>query len=222
MSRWVLLGLVAASACGGGAPAGREVPAAGPLVPAESSRPRIVVLGDAVVAGVGLLEAQAVPGLLQGYLDQSGYDVEVASAGAPFETTATALERVPALLAGNVRILVLAVGREDGRRGVAPSEVQANLSAIVEAAETQAVAVLLAAPDAPTTFGEEYAARFSRAFQEVARRYRVVFVPDLLEGLNRRELLQPDGVHPNAEGARVLAERLWRALQPMVDDLPSG
>jgi len=126
---------------------------------------------------------------------------------------------VDTLLDATTRILVLAVGREDGRRGVPPEVVQGNLSAIVETAQARGVAVLLAGFDAPGTFGPEYAARFRLAFQEVARHYRVVFVPDLMQGLDRRELLQADGVHPNAQGAGLIAERLWRALQPMVDNL---
>ncbi len=194
-------------------------------MPAEPVRPKVLVVGDGVITGVGLLEAQTVPGVLQAYLDQAGYDVEVASAGGPFETTATALERWPEWLTPDVRILVLALGREDARRGVPPEQVEANLGAFVEAAQVRGIAVLLVGFDAPVSMSQEYRDRFRMAFQDVARRYRLAFVPRVLDGIDRRELLQSDGVHPNAQGAGVLAERLWRALQPLVDNVggsPAG
>lgn len=216
----VFFAIVSLASCGG-EPTEQRPPASGPLVPAEPARPKVLVIGDAMTAGHGLLEAQTVPGVLQAWLDQAGYDVEVAHAGDPSETTATALERLAGWLSGDVRIVVLAVGREDGRRGVPPEQVQANLTAIVETLQAHGVAVLLAGFDAPPIHGPDYAARFRLAFQDVARRYRLVFVPDVLQGIGR-DLVQPDGVSPTAQGARVIAGRLWQALQPMVDALGNG
>lgn len=221
VSSW-LIDLVVAG-CGGAAP-DRSTPApGGPLAPAESRPPAIVALGDGVTAGVGLLEAQTWPAQLQARLDENGYDVEVLNAGVPGDTTTAALQRLDDALQPDVRIVIVALGAEDARRGVPAATMKRNLAGIVERAHERRVAVLLAGVAAPPDFGPDYAASVSLAYQDLARRYDLVFVPGLLEGVEgRRELMQADRVNPNAEGARIVSDRVWLALQPMVDALAVG
>lgn len=221
VSSW-LIALVAAG-CGGAAP-DRSTPApGGPLAPAESRPPAIVALGDGVTAGVGLLDAQTWPSQIQARLDEVGYDVEVLNAGVPGDTTATALQRIDDALQGDVRILVVALGAEDARRGVPATTMRWNLAQIIGRAQERGIAVLLAGAAAPPDFGAEYTADVSFAFQDLARQHGLVFVPALLEGVaGRRELMQADGVNPNAEGARIVSDRVWQALQPMVDAMATG
>lgn len=222
-TRLALVVLLLSAACGGPT-RDRITPASGgPLTPIDAQRPTIVAFGDGVTAGVGLLEAQTWPSQLQARLDELGYDLGVVTAGVPGDTTATALRRIDEALQGEVRILVIAVGAEDARRGVPAATMKQNLAEMIERAHERGVAVLLVGATAPPDFGEQYVAGVARAFQDLARQYGLVFVPALLEGVEgHHELMQADGVNPNAEGARIVCERVWRALQPMVDAIAIG
>lgn len=213
------LGLMS-GACGGGTPSGGAQPVGGPLASQELRRPRIVAFGDGVSGGVGLAEGQSYPAIIQRYLDEAGYNYDVASFGEVGETTASAGDRVEGVLDDDIPILILAVGAEDARRGVPVESVKRNLSRIIERARERGIGVLLVGAEAPPDFGPDYVATFRQVFVDLAREYGLVVVPALLEGVTGRlELLQPDGITPNAAGARVVANRVWLALQPMVDNL---
>jgi len=212
--------LVAGFGCGGGPepePTG-PAPAADPMATLEPQWPRIVVLGDSIAAGLGLPQSQAFPALLQAHLDALGYTAEVVNAGVSGDTTAGALRRLDWALDGDVRILIVALGGNDGLRGLPVEQMKANLGRIIETAQSRGIAVLLAGMEAPPNFGPSYTARFRQVFIELTRQYKVTLVPFLLAGVaGRPELNQADGVHPNAEGARVVADTVWQALHPMVD-----
>lgn len=217
----VLAGLgLLTGACGGGAPSNSAQPASGPLVSQELKRPRIVAFGDGVTGGAGLAEGQSYPSVIQQYLDEAGYGYDVASFGEVGETTASAIDRVEGILDDDIPILILAVGAEDARRGVPVETVKRNLSRIIERVREGGIGMLLVGAEAPPDFGPGYVVGFRQMFVDLAREYGLVVVPALLEGVTGRlELLQADGVTPNADGARVVADRVWRALQPMVDNL---
>jgi acyl-CoA thioesterase I len=181
-------------------------------------RPRIVALGDSLTAGLGLLESEAYPARLQARLDEDGYDVEVVNAGVSGDTSAGGLRRLDWALEGDVRILILALGANDSLRGLSIAEMKQNLSTIIERARQRRIAVLLAGMEAPPNLGPDYTAAFRQAYEDLAREQQVVFVPFLLQGVaGLAEFNQRDGIHPNAAGARAIADTLWPALQPMVD-----
>jgi len=223
---------VCAIACGGEpaappaklAPAPVAAPAAAtpvtpaPAAPVASDRPRIVFLGDSLTAGYGLEQSQAVPALIQARLKKEGYPFEVVNAGVSGDTSAGGLRRLDWSLDGDVRILVVELGGNDGLRGLPPEELQKNLTAIVRAARERHVAVVLCGMEAPPNAGPAYATAFREAFSRVARDEHVPFVRFVLdkvagiEGLN-----QQDGIHPNARGARLVADTVWPALQPLLD-----
>jgi acyl-CoA thioesterase-1 len=187
---------------------------------ARVSRPRIVALGDSLTAGLGLAKSEAYPAVLERRLRAAGYDAEVVNAGLSGDTSAGALRRLDWSLDGDVRILIVALGGNDGLRGLSVEDMKGNLSAMIERAEARGIAVVLAGMEAPPNFGAAYTVEFRRAFREVADRYEVVFVPFLLQGVaGVADLNQPDGIHPNPEGARRVAEHLWPALQPLLDRL---
>lgn len=222
--RWLgLLLLAGAAACGGGNGGVRETraPAAqpgGPLGGAAPARPTIVVLGDSLTAGLGLMQAQAYPELIQARLDQLGYDLTVVNAGVSGDTTAGGLRRLDWVLDDQVRILVVALGGNDALRGLSVDDMQRNLGQIIERAQARGIEVLLAGMEAPPNFGQDYTARFRAVFPALARRYKVTLLPFLLAGVaGHPDLNQADGIHPNARGAEIVAETVWRALQPMVD-----
>ena len=192
-------------------------PARGPQP--SASRPKIVVLGDSLTAGLGLVaETQAYPALLQEKLKAGGYDWEVANAGVSGDTSAAGLQRVDwALDQGNVRILVLELGANDGLRGLPVSEMKKNLAAIIEAGQRAGLQVILAGMEAPPNNGPDYTARFRRVYPELAKAYDIPLIPFLLDGVAGDPALnQADGIHPNPEGARRVADTVWSALEPVL------
>jgi acyl-CoA thioesterase-1 len=198
-------------------------PASVPEASSESGRPTIVVLGDSLTAGLGLPESEAFPALLQQRIDQYGYEYEVENAGVSGDTSAGGLRRLDWALRGPVRVLILALGANDGLRGLSVAEMQQNLTDIVDRAEARGVVVILAGMEAPPNYGQEYATAFRSAYRDVARTTKVRLIPFLLDGVaGRPELNQRDGIHPNTRGAAIVAETVWSALQPVLDSLGSS
>jgi acyl-CoA thioesterase I len=224
---WLLLLAVPllGTACGSREPAvparatspAAAAPGRGSEPPGRAAGPRIVVLGDSLTAGLGLAPDQAYPALLQQRLDAAGYHFEVVNAGVSGDTSAGGLSRLDWSLDGDVRILVVALGGNDGLRGLPPEEMAHNLGEIIRRARDRHIAVLLAGMEAPTNMGPDYQRRFHDVFPALARKFNTAFLPFLLEGVaGRPEVNQRDGIHPTAEGARIVADHVWRVLEPMV------
>jgi acyl-CoA thioesterase-1 len=231
--RWriPLLALLVAVACGCGKTDGENAQRQAPAVGADAAqdpaappaRPRIVILGDSLTAGYGLLESQAYPTLLQQHIDSDGYEFEIVNAGVSGDTTAGGLRRLDWALEGNVRVLIVALGGNDGLRGLGVPEMKQNLTTIVQRAKEKGIAVILAGMEAPPNFGQEYATAFRQAFRDVALKERVLFIPFLLQNVaGHSELNQGDGIHPNVQGAAVVANTVWNALRPMLDQMADG
>jgi acyl-CoA thioesterase-1 len=215
--------LLAVGACGPDAPP-REPPAAAPpatspqAAPAPSARPRIVALGDSLTAGLGLPPELAYPTLLQQRLDAAGLDYEVVNAGVSGDTSAGGRRRLEWSLDGNVRVLILALGANDGLRGLPVAEVRRNLGAIIEHAQSRGITVVLAGMEAPPNFGRTYVSEFHQVYPDLAKQYGLVLLPFLLDGVaGVPSLNQRDGIHPTAEGARIVAENLWTVLEPILE-----
>jgi len=182
------------------------------------SKPRIVALGDSLTAGLGLPRDEAYPALLQKRLMEEGLDYEVVNAGVSGDTSAGGLSRLDWALAGDVRILIVALGGNDGLRGLPPEELRRNLSQIIERARARGITVVLAGMEAPPNFGPEYIVAFHNVYPSLAREYQVAFVPFLLQGVaGSATLNQPDGIHPTEEGARIVADNVWAVLKPIVE-----
>lgn len=209
------------SACG---PGDSPRPAAQPPAPAAApaaARPRVVVLGDSLTAGLGLDRSEAYPALLQRRIDAAGYGFEVVNAGVSGDTSAGGLSRLDWSLDGDVRVLVVALGGNDGLRGLPPQEMARNLEAIVTRAKGRGIAVVLAGMESPTNMGPEYQRRFHDVFPNLARERHLAFLPFLLEGVaGRPDLNQRDGIHPTAEGARLIAGHLWPVVEPILRSQP--
>lgn len=182
-------------------------------------RPAIVALGDSITAGLGLLSSQAYPGLLEAKLEKDGYDFEVQNAGVSGDTTKGALSRLEWTLTPTVKILIIALGGNDALRGLSPAETHDNITAIIQAARARGVEVLVAGMEAPPNLGDDYKMAFHDAFARIARENPdVPYVPFLLEGVaGKPELNQADGIHPNVQGAEVVASTLYLKLKPLVE-----
>lgn len=188
-----------------------------PVAPVTPGPPRIVVLGDSLTAGLGIPRDQAYPAVLQRKLKDAGIALEVVNAGISGDTTADGLRRVNWALEGDVRLLIVALGANDGLRGLPPSQMKSNLQSIIHRARQRGIPVLLAGMEAPPNYGEQYALAFRQVFQDLARENKVTFVPFLLDGVaGVPDMNQGDGVHPTAAGAARIAEHLWPTVQSMI------
>ena len=186
--------------------------------PEDSSRPKIVVLGDSLTAGLGLAQSDAYPALVEQKVRAAGYDWDVVNAGVSGDTSAAGLARADwALDQQNVRILVLELGANDGLRGLPVDEMKKNLGAIIERAQEHHIAVLLAGMEATPNFGPDYTVSFRQAYRDLAKQYKVTLLPFLLDKVaGNASLNQGDGIHPNVDGARIVADNVWTVLKPMV------
>src|SRR5580765_8677940 len=155
----------------------------GTVTARTATRLRIVALGDSLTAGLGLDAASAYPSLLQARLTAEGFNYEVVNAGVSGDTSAGGLSRLDWALDGDVRVLIVALGGNDGLRALPPDELKRNLGTIIERAQAKRIAVVLAGMEAPPNFGRDYVVSFHRVYPELASRYHVALVPFLLEGV---------------------------------------
>lgn len=185
--------------------------------------PLVLAFGDSLTAGLGLSSSEAYPALLQERLDEAGYQMQVMNAGVSGETTAGGLRRISWVLGENsrVQILILALGGNDGLRGLPVDQMKDNLGQIILMAQTRGVHVLLAGMKAPPNFGTVYTEKFQSVFKELNEEYDVVFLPFLLDGVaGVTELNQSDGIHPNEQGAERVAAHVWPVLESMLKVVP--
>jgi acyl-CoA thioesterase I len=186
----------------------------------SSSRPRIVILGDSLTAGLGIDKSDSFPSVLQRRLDDAGLNYEVVNAGVSGDTTAGGLRRFDWATEGRVVVLVVALGGNDGLRGLPVSETRKNLAEIIERAQARGIRVVLAGMEAPPNYGVQYTSEFRQTFSGLAKQYDVPFVPFLLEGVAGIPALNTgDGIHPNAEGARIVERNVWKAIEPVLEPL---
>ena len=194
-------------------PAAEPKPA--PAAPVAPARPRVVFLGDSLTAGLGLPTDQSYPSLIGKRLEDKGLEYEIVNAGVSGDTSAGGLRRLDWSLQGDVRALVVALGANDGLRGLPPDEMKKNLEAILDRAKGRNIPVVLAGMEAPPNFGADYTRSFRQVYADLAKEYDVRFVPFMLQGVaGNASLNQADGIHPNARGAEMVAELIWAELQP--------
>ncbi len=175
------------------------------------------MLGDSLTAGLGLEPGQAYPALLQQRIDAEGLNFEVANAGVSGDTSAGGLSRLAWALGPDTRVLIVALGGNDALRGLPAEALTRNLATIIEGAQARRIAVLLTGMEAPPNFGRAYATSFRQVYLDLAEKYHVALVPFLLQGVAGVESLnQRDGIHPTADGARIIADTVWAALRPML------
>ncbi len=176
-----------------------------------------MAFGDSLTAGLGLSAPETYPALLQERLKQDGYHYEVVNSGVSGDTSAGGVRRIDWALEGDVRFLILELGGNDFLRGQPVAETKKNLAQIIDRAQSKNAKVLLAGMLAPTNTGREYEDQIRKMFSDLAREKGVTLIPFLLEGVGGVESLnQPDGVHPNAAGTKMMAETVYKYLKPML------
>ena len=188
---------------------------------ADSSAPLVAFLGDSLTAGLGLSKSSAYPAVLERTLREEGRPIRVVNAGVSGDTSAGGLSRLPSLLGQHPDVLVVALGGNDGLRGLPVASVRKNLEAIVKAAQDKDVAVLLLGLKMPPNYGPDYTESFARMYGEVADELDVPLVPFLLEGVaGDPELMQGDGLHPTAKGQEKVAGLVLPALRELLETRP--
>jgi acyl-CoA thioesterase I len=178
---------------------------------------RIVCLGDSLTSGHGIGTAAAFPALLHQRVRRAGFPYEVVNAGVSRSTSADGRARLDRALEGDVRVLVLALGVNDGLRGVPVPQVTANLNHIIEVARKRGIAVLLCGMEALPIHGWTYTTAFHQMYLDLAERYQIPLVPFILMNvIGNPRLMQADHAHPNADGARAIADVIWPYLEAIL------
>jgi acyl-CoA thioesterase-1 len=192
--------------------------AAPDAAPAPAGQPRIVCLGDSLTEGLGVDPEQAWPDLLQRALRRSGFPrAEIVNAGVSGSTSASASQRLRWQLRSKPDIVILALGANDGLRGISPAEMKKNLSAAIDLAQSNGITVLLAGMKMPPNYGGEFTREFESVYTSLAAEKKVPLIPFLLEGVAAEPSLNlPDGIHPNADGYVVMAKLVEKYLRPLL------
>jgi acyl-CoA thioesterase-1 len=156
--------------------------------------------------------------LIQERLLTEGFRYDVVNAGVSGDTSAGGLSRLDWSIEGDVAVLVLELGANDGLRGLPVAQLKRNLTEIITRARQRGIAVVLTGMEAPPNYGAAYTSEFRQAYRDLAEEHDVVFVPFFLDGVaGIASLNNADGIHPNAEGATIIAQRLWGVLEPLLE-----
>ena len=212
---WTGLVLLALLGCGGES----DVRDAGPPPRPEGERGRVVFLGTSLTAGLGVDPESAYPALIQQKLDSAGLPYTAVNAGVSGETSAGALRRVDWVLREPAAVLVIETGANDGLRGLDVDTLRANLQAIIDEANRQSPPprIVLLGMRALPNYGLGYARRFRDVYPELAKANELSLVPFLLEDVaGRQSLNQADMIHPTPAGHRIMAETVWKVLEPVL------
>jgi len=183
----------------------------------SAERPSIVAFGNSLTAGLGVAPDQSYPAHLQRALDAAGYAYRVVNAGVSGETTAGGTRRVSWVLSSKPVIVILELGGNDGLRGLSLSETKANLERIIQQLQQASVTVVLAGMKLPPNYGQDYTAGFEALYQALAKQYRLTLIPFFLDGVaGSSSLNQADGIHPTGEGYRIIVEKVFPTLEPLL------
>lgn len=186
---------------------------------AAHAAPVILVFGDSLSAGYGLAAQQAWPNLLQNQLDKDANQKwQVVNASISGETTAGGLSRLPAALVKyQPRIVILALGANDGLRGQPVTAMQTNLASMIKRIHQNGAQILLVGIRLPPNYGMAYTQKFQQVYTSLAQQYHIVLLPSLLTGIETKpELFQADGLHPIAAAENKVMENVWTVLQPLL------
>lgn len=177
----------------------------------------ILFLGDSLTEGYQLSKEDAYPAVIERDLKKKNPDLKVINGGVSGATTASGLKRLNWYVKAKPDFMVLALGANDGLRGMNLVESEKNLSVIIEKAQAQNIKVILVGMKMPTNYGEPYRTNFEKLFSNLAKKYKLPLVPFLLEGVGGNPKLNiADGIHPNPEGHKMMAKTVTKVLEPLL------
>jgi acyl-CoA thioesterase-1 len=222
LRRWAIFAsaLLTASLAGCGSKPEQPAPpqSAAPATPAPADhRPVILAFGDSLTAGYGLPPGQSYPDFLQQLLDARSLRFRVVNQGISGDTTDGGASRLDSALLLKPRIVILELGANDGLRGLPIDKTRENLDLMITAFQGAGAQVLLCGMTLPRNYGAAYIRSFEKVFRDLAKQRHAVLLPFFLEGVaTSPELMQPDGLHPTAEGCRRVAQNVFKSLEPML------
>lgn len=180
----------------------------------QDSRPIIVTFGDSLTQGVS---GKSYPAFLQDLLDKSGYAYRIDNQGVSGDTTTDGAARIGNVIAEKPALVVLEFGGNDGLRGVPVESTKQNLDDMMQQLRQAKIPFVLAGITLPPNYGPDYVKPFTSIFPELAKKYKVPFLPFLLiHEYNKPSLMQPDGIHPNEQGNRFVAEDVFQLIRPLL------
>ena len=189
---------------------------------ASAGEKKLLVFGDSLTAGLGVPYDKAFPAQLEKKLKAGGYAVKVINAGISGDTTSGGLSRLDWTLQQNPDFVILELGANDMLRAVDPALARDNLQKMLEMLQKRKIPVLLAGMKATTNLGQKYVTAFNGIYPSLAKKYPVVYYPFFLEGVAlHRELLQDDGLHPNAQGAAAIADKMLPSVKKLLGESPT-
>ena len=189
----------------------------------DDTRPVIAAFGDSLSAGFGADPGKSYPDFLQKELDARGLRYHIVNAGISGDTSTDGLQRIDSVIALKPVIVILEFGGNDGLRGLPVATTRANLEQMIVALRKSDVTVVLAGMTLPPNYGPDYIKSFETVYRDLAKQYRVAMVPFLLEGVGgNTRLMQRDGMHPTAEGNRLVAHNVLRVLLPILERPPAS
>jgi acyl-CoA thioesterase-1 len=185
---------------------------------ADKTQANILVLGDSLSSAYGINSDEGWVALLQQQLSSQGYDYQVINASVSGDTTRTGLSRIDsALRAHQPVIVIIALGGNDGLRGLAFSEIENSLAKIIERCQQTKAKTLLLGIRLPPNYGPAYTQQFATLYEGLAKRYDIPLIPKMLDLVaENRELIQEDGIHPKAEAQPQILKNIWQKLKPLL------
>lgn len=181
------------------------------------SAEKIIFIGDSLTEGYQLAKEMAFPALIQEKLNQDGHKYKVVNGGVSGSTSASGMSRLKWFLKSKPKILVLALGANDGLRGQSIKQLELNLSAIIEKAQSENISVLLAGLQMPPNYGANYTKEFKEVFVRLSKKYKIGLIPFILEGVaGIQKYNLSDGIHPNQEGYKIISKTVYKYLEPML------
>ena len=188
----------------------------------QSTPEKILFFGDSITAGYGIDKSNAFPALIQQKIDSLGWDFKVVNAGLSGETSAGGLRRVDWIMRQDFEVFVLELGGNDGLRGINLASTKQNLKEIIEKVRNKRpdAEIILTGMQVPPNLGPDYTEQFKSMYPEIAKEKNVNLIPFLLEDVGGNpDLNQGDGIHPTAEGHKIIAETVWEELKPILQEL---
>mgnify|MGYP003687718693 CR=1 FL=1 len=181
---------------------------------ASATTEKILMLGDSLTEGYGVSEEHAYPKVLEGLIVESGKDYQVINGGVSGSTTASGTSRLRWFLKAKPKLVLIALGANDGLRGVKLSQSKKNLKNIIELATKNNIKVVLAGMRIPPNYGEDYTKQFQKLYIDLAREYKIKRIPFLLKDVAAiKELNIEDGIHPNRKGHKIMANTVYKYIK---------
>lgn len=175
---------------------------------------KIVFIGDSLTEGYGVEKDYAYPTLIQKLIDKDGLDYKVINGGISGSTTASGMSRMKWFIKTKMKIVVLALGANDGLRGIKVEESEKNLAETIEFAQKNKVKVILAGVQIPPNYGKEYTEKFKNIYPKLAKKYQIPLIPFIIEGVaGKREFNISDGIHPNKDGHKIVSQTVYKVLK---------